>query len=463
MGNTVFTILAIDDDPTQLELLRSFSEKISFPTMEFFSAETAKEGLELIAHNTIDLVLTDYRLPDSSGIEVLIEIKKFNPLISVVVMTAYDNTNDAVNILKQGGDDYLIKPTKLKDIEHLIIRIFEKKSIERENRKIDEEINSSFENIPIIYKSESMRKVLNLTARTSESTATVLITGESGTGKELIARLVHQISPRREKPFVTVNIAALPETLIESELFGHIKGSFTGADQDRVGRFEEADGGTLFIDEIGDVPLQIQVKLLRVIQFGQIQRIGENLTRNIDVRIITATSRDIERMISENTFRNDLYWRLNVINIALPALRQRKDDIPILVKHFIEKYNNKNNRNVKDISREALDSMMRYQFPGNIRELENMIERAVILCRGDQLTTGDIPVSIANPEIAEDCLESISDESYEIQLKRFEQRLIEAALEKANGNQSEAARLLSISERRLRSRLGILGITNRWT
>jgi DNA-binding NtrC family response regulator len=460
MDGQKFTLLAIDDDKTQLELLRLYAREIDFPDVEFLAAENVREGLAMLAGRTIDLVLTDYRLPDGTGIDVLEEVKKRNPLISVVVMTSFENVQDAVTILTQGGDDYLVKPTQKPDIEHLIVRIFEQSSIARKNKQVDEEIRESFDDLPIVYRSNVMKNVLNLVSRSAGTDARVLITGESGTGKELIARLIHQTSKRSEKPFITVNIAALPETLMESELFGHAKGSYTGADSDRTGRFEEADGGTLFIDEVGEIPLPVQVKLLRAVQFGQLQRLGENRTRKLDVRIIAATNRDLERMISENLFRADLFWRLNVINITIPPLRERKIDIPALVELFIARYNEKNGRSITGISREALDRLMEYRFPGNIRELENIIERAVILSRGRIISMADLPLPDSAPAVQGEGCEDFSEEGYEIQLQRYEKRLIESALEAAEGNQSEAARILQIYERRLRSRLEILGLKN---
>lgn len=460
MEPPLFTILAIDDDHTQLELLKLFVKEISFPTLELITAETAEEGLALLSRHTVDLVLTDFRLPDRNGIEVLEEVKSRNPLISVVVMTSFENVKDAVVILKHGGDDYLVKPTKKPEIEHLILRLFEQRSIMRENIRVDEEIQASFEDLPLVYSSQAMKNVLNLVARSAESNSTVLVTGESGTGKEVIARLIHQTSFRKENPFVTVNIAALPESLMESELFGYMKGSFTGADHDRMGRFEEADGGTLFIDEVGDIPMSVQVKLLRVIQFGELERVGENRTRKFDVRIIAATNRDLERMIKENSFRGDLYWRLNVINLHLPPLRERKSEIPSLVEYFIKRYNEKNRKFVEGISREALDRLMAHRFPGNIRELENIIERAVILCRGKQIQSSDVPLPEAGESDGPSACEDVVPEDYDGQLRMFEQRLIEGALELADGNQSEAARRLNISERRFRSRLEILGLRN---
>ena len=456
-----FTILAIDDDNTQLELLKVFTESIDFPKIKYLSAETGEKGLQLIRKRSVDLVLTDYRLPDLSGMEVLEQIKQENPLISVVVMTAFENARDAVHILKGGGDDYLVKPTKKQDIEHLVVRLFEQKSIIRENQRVDEEIREDFGNYPIIYKSPLMLSILNLVSRSAGSDTTVLVTGESGTGKELLAKLIHQAGKRKEKPFVTVNIAALPESLMESELFGYVKGAFTGADQDRKGRFEEADGGTIFIDEVGEIPPTIQVKLLRTLQFGQIQRVGENTTRDLDVRIITATNRDLKHMVNEGSFRSDLFWRINVIHINLPPLRERKEDIPLLVDHFIQKFNAKNERSIQGISREALDRIMRHTFPGNVRELENIIERSIIMTRSNIISLRDLTVLEDNEQAG--CSEfsdhtPLPDRSYEEQMHSFEIELLSKALNHTEGNRSLAARNLGISERRFRSRLEILGM-----
>lgn len=465
MSEADYTVLAIDDDPTQLELLGVYFSQIDFPHIEYVQAETAEKGFELLHSRTVDAVLTDYRLPDASGLEVLTRCKEYNPLIRVVVMTAFENARDAVHILKSGGDDYLVKPTKKREIEHLIVRLFEQSSIERENAVVNNAIQNQFEELPMVYESDEMRNVLNLVSRSAQSDATVLLTGESGTGKELLARLMHESSPRKDQPFITVNIAALPESLMESELFGHIKGSFTGADQDRKGRFEEADGGTLFIDEVGDIPPAIQVKLLRVIQFGQVQRIGENKTRNLDVRIIAATNRDLEQMAAENEFRSDLYWRLNVIHIAIPPLRKRKKDIIALTEHFIEEFNRKNRRSIQGISREAMDLLMQHDFPGNVRELENLIERSIILARGNLISLRDLPLHPAGNSsggpLSSDATENCNDpeiQNYEKQMNDFESRLLKKALAETGGNQSEAARRLNITERRLRSRLQILGI-----
>ena len=451
-------VLAVDDDFTQTELLKEFIKGIEYPTVSLFTAATVTEALHFLEVKAFDLVLTDYRLPDGSGLEILKHIKARNPTIKVVVMTAFEDARQVIDIFKNGGDDYLIKPTSRTDIEHLMVRSFEQTSVEHENESVDRTILDSFQDLPIICSSDGMRNVINIVSRASDSDATVLVTGESGTGKELIARLIHESSHRKARAFVTINIAALPESLMESELFGHVKGAFTGASQDREGRFGEADGGTLFIDEIGDVPPAIQVKLLRAIQFGQIQRVGENATRILDVRIIAATNKDLRIMMDNGSFRTDLYWRLHVVPIHLPALRERKDDIPVLAEHFIRKFSARNKREVKVISREALDLLMRYPFPGNVRELENIIERAILMTRGSTIFRKDIFVddtglAPARDETADEVLNG-----YETRIRLFERTMLLEALGSATWNQSQAARLLGIGERRLRSRMEILGI-----
>lgn len=458
MENALYVVLAVDDDFTQIELLQNFIKNIEYPSVSLFTAATVAEAVQLLGSRSFDLVLTDYRLPDGSGLDILKHIKASNPTIRVVVMTAFEDARQVIDIFKNGGDDYLIKPTSRADIEHLLVRSFEQGSIKHENESVDQTILDSFQDLPIICSSDRMRRVINIVSRASDSDATVLITGESGTGKELIARLIHESSHRKTRPFVTINIAALPESLMESELFGHVKGAFTGASQDREGRFGEADGGTLFIDEIGDVPPAIQVKLLRALQFGQIQRVGENATRVLDVRIIAATNKDLKSMLDNGAFRADLYWRLYVVPIHLPALRERKDDIPILADHFIQKFCAKNKREVKSISKEALDELMKHPFPGNVRELENIIERAILMTRGSTIFRKDILVDETDPVPHDSAPSEEVAAGYEARIQLYEKNFLLEALDTAGWNQSQAARLLGLGERRLRSRMEILGI-----
>ena len=449
------TILAIDDEDAQLKSLKSFLGRRDF---KVFTETSGPKGFEVAKRNVIDLVLTDYRMGEWNGLEVLKKIKELNPDIDVVVMTAFGSIEDAVEIMKAGAYDYLTKPINLKELENLLNRVKEKQTLIAENKVLKEQLQERFKFDAIISQSGEMEEVLNTSARVAPSNSTVLIQGESGTGKELIARAVHFASNRKDKPFVIVNVAALSEQIIESELFGHEKGAFTGATQQRMGRFEQADGGTLFIDEVGEIPLSIQVKLLRAIQFGTFERLGGNKSIQVDVRILAATNRNLEELIKNGEFREDLFYRLNVITIHIPQLQRRKADIPLLVDHFIKKYAKMNDKSVNGVSKEVLDQIMKYDFPGNVRELENMIEHAVVLCRGEYISISDLPqkLKVFTEKTILDPYHL--DEGYEIKLKGFEKEMVQEALKRTEGNQSAAARLLGITERHLRSRLEILGL-----
>lgn len=450
-----FSILIIDDEQAQLVSLKSFLSRRGF---DVFTASSGPGGLETAQLNTIDLVLTDFRMPEWDGSRVLAEMKSLNPDIDVVVMTAYGSVEDAVNIMKNGAYDYLTKPIDLDELENLVRRVQEKRELVEENRLLKQQLQKKFKFDTIISQSGEMEAVLNKAARVAPSKATVLIRGESGTGKELIARAIHVASTRKDRPFVVVNVAALSENLLESELFGHERGAFTGAVQQRIGRFEQANGGTLLIDEVGDIPPSVQVKLLRAIQFGQIERLGDSSTIDVDVRIVAATHRNLEDMLKSGEFREDLFYRLNVVTIWIPPLRNRKSDIPRLVEHFIKKFSEENQKQVKGISREALDFLMKYDFAGNVRELENIIESAVVLCRQEYITRRDLPAklqivpekSLLDPHHIED--------GYEEKMQAFEKEMITDALTRNHGNQSAAARALGITERHLRSRLEKLGM-----
>jgi DNA-binding NtrC family response regulator len=447
------TILVIDDDETQIERIRTVCASLEYPPLEFLSAGGAEEGLEIASVAVVDLVLSDLRLPGGSGFDVLRGIKALNPLIAVAVMTAYVDTREAVQLLKEGADDYLIKPTRAEDIERLLLRVNEKSALLHEALLPPAEgPTASPAAMGIIYRSEAMARVMSVAARAATSAATVLLSGESGTGKELVARFIHERSSRRG-PFVAVNISALPESLAESELFGHSRGAFTGASAERLGRFEEAQGGTLFLDEIGETALPLQVKLLRALQFGQIERVGENEVRELDVRILAATNRELSSLVEEGSFRRDLYYRLNVIEIRLPPLRERKEDIRLLVDHFIASFTKRDGREIGGISREALDRLCKRPLPGNVRELENIIERAVVLCRGGTIRTEDLPPGPEPGPGGERERPGAARPDYQDAMADFERRLIGEALGNAGGNQSEAARSLGMTERHLRSRL----------
>lgn len=455
MNMKQMSILIIDDEEAQLKSLESFLKRRGF---QIYTANSGPEGHKLAQNNTIDLVLTDFRMPEWNGFAVLRKMKELNPEVDVVVITAYGSVEDAVEVMKAGAYDYLTKPIDLDELENLIQRVREKRLLIAENKLLKQNLQEKFKFESIISQSGEMEEVLNTAGRVAASKASVLIRGESGTGKELVARAIHYASPRREKPFVIVNVAALSESLIESELFGHEKGSFTGASQQHTGRFEQAHEGTLFIDEVGDIPLPVQVKLLRAIQFGEIQRIGGTQPIKVNVRILAATHRDLEEMLKSGGFRDDLYYRLNVVTIQVPPLRKRKTDIPLLADYFIEKYAGENEKDVQGLTREALDQLMKYDFPGNVRELENIIERAVVLCRGDYIASEDLPVQLKTiPE--KSVLDPYNLEAdYEEKMHTFEKEMVLKALELNAGNQSAAARTLGITERHLRSRLEKLGL-----
>jgi two-component system NtrC family response regulator len=360
--------------------------------------------------------------------------------------------------MKEGAYDYLSKPVDLDELEALIERVREKRQLVAENRQLRARLAERHQFESIVSVSPSMEEAMNYAARVAPTQTTVLIRGESGTGKEMIARAVHQASTRRDAPFEVVHVAAFNEQLVESELFGHEKGAFTGASGRRIGRLEQASGGTILFDEVGDIPMSVQVKLLRVLQFGQFERVGGNETIKVNVRVLAATHRDLEEMIREGSFREDLYYRLNVVTIWLPPLRSRKADIAPLADLFVRRYAERHGKAVTGFTREALDRLMKYDFPGNVRELENVVERAVVLCRGEHITSQDLPAHTgavwgAGPFDPRDL-----SEGYHAKLSSFETAVIEEALRQSEGNQSAGARLLGISERQLRYRMEKLGI-----
>jgi two-component system NtrC family response regulator len=441
------SILIIDDEKPQREALSGYFKKKGYTV---FQAESGLTGLEIAKANLIDIVLTDYKMPDITGLETLEGLKKINPDIAVIVMTAYGNIEIAVEAMKAGALNYLQKPVNLDELDILIARALLHKQMITENKKLKEELDNKYNFENIVYQSKSIEEALNIAVRVAKSNAPVLLRGESGTGKELFAKAIHFSSDRKDEPFVTVNCAAFPETLLESEMFGYEKGSFTGADQKRIGRFEEAKDGTIFIDEIGDIPLTMQVKLLRVLQSGEFSRLGSNQLIKTNARIITATNRDLEDLIKKNLFREDFYYRINVVSINIPTLRERKEDIPLLAEYFMKKFGCSD----KSFSKEAYDMLMKYNYPGNIRELENIIQRACVLSRDIVITSNDLPVQIWQLT-AETNIEGFMPEISDLnnQLAQFEKEIITKALKETNGNQSKAAKLLNISERNLRYKM----------
>lgn len=453
-----FHILLIDDEPAQITSIKSFLKRRDYMVS---SANSGQDGINIVKDGNIDLVFTDYRMPAMNGLEVVQSINKLNPGLPVVVITAFSDIKDAVQVMKEGAFDYLSKPIQLDELEILVKKAQERCNLISENKLLKEQLQERFKFDFIVTKSPKMEKILSITSRVAKSNSTVIIRGETGTGKELIARALHFGSNRQNKPLITVNCAALSENLLESELFGHEKGSFTGASTQHIGRFEQANGSTLFIDEIGDISLQTQVKLLRVLQFGEFERIGGTKTIKVDVRVVTATNRNLEELIENSQFRQDLYYRINVISINLPALRERKEDIPLLIKHFIKKYSKENNKDVTDISKEAFNHLMHYHYPGNIRELENIIESSIVMSRGEIITINDFtPDIMASSESATLNPHNFIN-SYDEKLEAFETTMMRDALELKNGNQSQAAKLLGMTERHLRSRMQKYNIKNK--
>ncbi|MEE9569196.1 MAG: sigma-54 dependent transcriptional regulator, partial [Candidatus Binatia bacterium] len=398
---------------------------------------------------SFDLVLTDQRMPNLSGLDLLKAVRAVNPETPVIVVTAYGSIETAVSAIKAGATDYLTKPLNLDELLHRIEKVREHHRLVLENRDLREELGERHRIEGIIGESGRMLEVFSLVRRVAPSEATVLIRGESGTGKELIAKAIHFASPRASGPLVKVNCAALPETLLESELFGHEKGAFTGALATRRGRFEVASGGTIFLDEIGDLPTHLQAKLLRVLQEREFERVGSSKPISVDVRILAATHRDLERLLKAGQFRDDLYYRLNVVTIVLPPLRERRQDLPLFMDHLLRAFAEKNGKKIRGFTSEAREALLRYDYPGNVRELENIIERASVITRGDVIGRADLPISIQELEAEE----SSSKTDLPLVVERLERRMIREALARSGGVQTRAAEQLGITERALRYKL----------
>lgn len=440
-------ILVIDDEKNQREMLVGYLAKKGY---QVIGCRSAKDAISIIKDTPVDFVFTDHQMPEMTGMELLSHIKEINPEILVIVFTAYGTIEMAVQAMKEGAYNYLTKPVDLEELTMIIKKGSEYLQLREENRELKRILHEKFSFDNIISVSKQMEEVLNLVTRVAKTDTTVLIRGESGTGKELIAQAIHFHSLRADRPLVKVNCAALPEPLLESELFGHEKGAFTGAINFRRGRFEEAEGGSIFLDEIGDISLSTQAKLLRIIQEKEFQRLGDNKSIEADCRILTATNRDLEQSIEDGTFREDLYYRLNVVMISIPPLRQRREDIPKLIEYFFEKFNLKCHKQVKGITREARDLLLKYNYPGNIRELENLIERAVVLTRHDVIDVEDLPVQVRKTQA-----EGAVSESDPLgkQLAITERSMIIRALENNAWVQTRAAEKLGMSERVLRYRM----------
>ena len=443
-------ILIAEDEKTQRDLLEGFLKKEGFYVE---AVANGREALRRLEGNFFDMVLIDYKMPELDGLQTLREIRKVYPDLPVVMMTAYGTVETAVASMKEGALDYLTKPIDLDELLLMLQKVIERSVLIKENKELKAQLQERYAFTHIVYGSPKMEEVMGLVARVAPSQATVLVRGESGTGKELIANAIHYASPRSGKPLVKVSCAAIPETLLESELFGHEKGAFTGASQRRIGRFEEADSGSIFLDEIGDLSPSTQVKLLRILQDKEFQRLGSNFNLKTDVRVITATHRNLEEAIKKGLFREDLYYRLNVITITLPPLRERREDIPLLIDHFLQKYSKANRKSISDISKEARALLLRYPYPGNVRELENLIERAVVLCRGETIGTQDLPFHLKDEKSEKPWDSGKKEKSLPESLEEIERDSILNALHQCQGVQTKAAESLGISERVLRYKI----------
>ena len=451
------TILIVDDEPNYLIVL---SELLKEEGFEVLTAQRGEEGLRLVEETDLDLVITDMRMPGMDGVELLRAIKSHNTNLPVIMITAFGEVEKAVIAMKAGAYNYLVKPFSNEELLVNIKKAIEHYSLLRENLRLRDEARIRYGFASIVGKNSRMQEIYRFIEKVAPTPASVLITGESGTGKELVARAIHVNSPREKEPFISVNCAALPETLLESELFGHERGAFTGATSLRKGRFELADSGTLFLDEIGDIPLSLQSKLLRVLQERSFERVGGDRSINVDVRIITATNRDLKNEVDEDRFREDLYYRLNVLHIHMPPLRERADDIPMLTEHFINKFAKMLNKPDLKITGEALRYLVGLPWEGNVRELENTIERAAILCSGDLIKPEDVhPDTVSGKEgtywSPDVDLEDFLPANLPLPeiLSGIEERLVKRALEDADYVQARAAEALGITKSLLQYKL----------
>lgn len=450
-------VLIIDDEP----LMRiSISDALKVEGFSVRETGLGKEGITLFRDFSFDVVITDLRLPDLDGIEVLKACKRYSPDTMVILITAHGSVDTAVEAMKYGAYDYITKPFSMDELLLMVKRVIRYKDLEEENLLLKEQVEGRYNFSGIIGKSERMQEIFDKVKIVSQTDSTVLILGESGTGKELVANAVHYNSVRKKEPFVKISCAALPETLLEAELFGYEKGAFTGAVKQKKGRFELAHKGTFFLDEIGEISPAIQVKLLRVLQEKKIDRLGGTETLSVDVRIICATQRDLKKEVQKGTFREDLYYRFNVVPITLPPLRERQGDIMLLANHFLKYFAEQHKKQLKGISIEAMELLLKYPFPGNVRELENTIERAIVMGKSDEVQPWDLPEEITN---AGECFKVIQNniQSYENlskAMKDFERQYIAKVLEETKGNKSLAAKLLGVSRKTLWEKCKVLEI-----
>ncbi len=442
-------ILVVEDEE---KLRRVLELQLTSAGFEVEKAGTAEAALQLAER--ADLVLTDLRLPGMDGLHLLSAIRRQNSQTPVIVMTAFGTIETAVEAMKAGATDFLLKPFSLDHLMTVVQKALEMRALRDENLQLREELGRRYAFDNIVGRSAPMQEIFATIMRVAPTRATVLLAGESGVGKDLIARAIHFHSPRRDRPLVKINCTAIPENLMESELFGFEKGAFTGAQASKPGKFEQADTGTVFLDEIGDVPASIQVKLLRVLQEREFERLGSNVTRHIDVRVVAATNQDLRAALEQGTFREDLYYRLNVVPLNIPPLRERKVDIPFLAQHFVTKLGPDTGNRVESITDAAIAKLMTYHWPGNVRELENIIERSLVMCSSSELDAADIKLEMA-PRSRTQADHFLPDG---MTLDQYEQEIIREALRRADGNKSQAARLLGLTRNALRYRLTQMGL-----
>jgi len=449
MGEYRAKVLIVDDDPSARKILQSRLKMMDFQSLV---ASSGSEGLEQIRREAPSIVLLDLQMPRMSGIDVLKALKRERLETTVIVVTAHATIETAVEAMKEGAYDFITKPVDAKHLEIALGKAFERESLREQNRFLQTEVESR--RVEIVTENPTMKNLLQLAHRAAGTNSTILLLGESGTGKEVVARSVHQWSPRANHSFVVVNCVAIPEQLLESELFGHERGAFTGAHQLKKGRFEVADRGTIFLDEIGEIPPSIQAKLLRVLQDHEFERVGSTRSMKADIRVIAATNSDLERAVKEGRFRGDLYYRLNVVCLQLPPLREREEDIPVLIEYFIGKYSAELKKPQKRLSPEALDRLSSYHWPGNVRELENVIERAMVLSGSNQIGQEDLPLQITSGPRRE----SFSGKRFHEAVREFKRWIIYDALKQSQSNQTRAAELLGLQRTYLAKLLRLLEI-----
>ena len=445
MTETAAMLLVVDDERSNLQSIRKIFVRDGLAVL---TAATGEEALDLLRERRINVLLTDLRLPKLSGVDLLKHSRTLSPETEVILMTAYGTVETAVTAMKEGAYDYITKPFKRAQILRIVHQALERQSLVAENRALRAELDRMLRDREIVGHSLALRRTLDLVQQAAPSNATVLIEGESGTGKELIARMLHARSPRRKASFIAVSLAALPDTIVESELFGHEKGAFTGALSRKEGRFEIADGGTLFLDEVAEVSPQVQVKLLRVLQEGEFERVGGTHTLKVNVRIVTATNRNLKEEVAAGRFREDLYYRLNIIYIRVPRLKERLEDIPLLANHFLARFSAENNKSIKGFQRETMERLEAYPWPGNIRELQGVIERAVVLTRNDILGPEDLPEQVRRGKDSRSLTIPLGTP-----LEEVERHVIRETLRLTRGDKRRAAQLLGIATRTIYRKL----------